>query len=92
MSATVTLAPDREAKGDVARPPSHIENALSCAGAYAGNESVLQQAVRTARHQVVHYIVALRHPFEHAAHAGGLLFRGNILEAVGYCVGHGDSA
>ncbi len=69
------------AEGDVSGAAGHVEDMLAGARFHPGDEAVLPQPVKAARHDVVHHVVAARDGTEDLADAAGLLFRADELLA-----------
>ena len=67
-------AAPREAEGDVAGAAGHVEDVFAGPRLYPGDEAVLPQPVHSARHEVVHHIVAARDGAEDRTDASRLLF------------------
>ena len=74
MSETVTRAPSH-AECDVARAAGHVEDLLTGAGLHAIDETIRPQPVHSARHQIVHQIVAAGDRAEDLANAARLFLR-----------------
>jgi hypothetical protein len=65
----------------VAGASGDVEGALAGAQVRKRQRESLPQAMRAARHQIVHPIVIAGHGIEHAAHAPGFLAQRHALEA-----------
>src|SRR5690606_16642969 len=60
-----------EQRGDVARAPREVENAVTRAHAAGGDEMALPQAMHAERHEVVHDVVLARDRGEDFIHEPG---------------------